>query len=76
MNETVNSMWAEFARAVMPKDASNIQRSEMKKSFYAGAWRMLQAVKEIGEESVNDDEGVDWLEACYIEIQQFRQEET
>lgn len=33
--------WDEFARAVLPKDCSTIQRQEMRRAFYAGAQAIL-----------------------------------
>ena len=29
--------WDQFARAILPKDCSTIQRQEMRRAFYAGA---------------------------------------
>lgn len=33
--------WNEFARKVIPKDASPVQRQEMRRAFYAGAQSIL-----------------------------------
>ena len=33
--------WNEFSRAVMPPDASPIQKREMRRAFYAGAHAIL-----------------------------------
>jgi hypothetical protein len=34
---TLQSKWASFERDVVPKGASAIQRTEMRRAFYAGA---------------------------------------
>ena len=36
--------WDTFARAVLPKDASAVQRQEMRRAFYAGAQGILHGV--------------------------------
>ena len=33
--------WGTFAAAVLPPEASDVQRREMEKAFYAGAWLAL-----------------------------------
>jgi hypothetical protein len=33
--------WDQFARAVLPRDASPIQKQEMRRAFYAGAQGIL-----------------------------------
>ena len=38
---TIASQWASFEHSVVPANASEIQRIEMKRSFYAGAGAML-----------------------------------
>ena len=36
--------WDSFARAVLPKDAPAVQRTEMRRAFYAGAQGILMGV--------------------------------
>lgn len=47
---TVQDKWKGFSEAVMPKDASDIQTQEMKRSFYAGAFSMFSLMKEISDQ--------------------------
>jgi len=37
VNKPIETAWKRFERMVVPADASAVQRSEMRKSFYAGA---------------------------------------
>lgn len=67
----IESEWNKFEKAVMPKDASTLQRVEMRRAFYAGAWMMLQAAKELGDESISEDAGVMALEAMEAECIEF-----
>lgn len=46
---TAESKWNEFSEATMPKDASDIQTQEMKRSFYAGAFSMFNMVMDISD---------------------------
>ena len=54
--ETVKSSWDEFEADIIPKDAPEIQRHEMKRAFYMGALfgvtfmgERSRAVSDIGE---------------------------
>ena len=37
----MNELWTTFADLVLPDDAPQIQRQEMRRAFYAGAWGMF-----------------------------------
>lgn len=63
--------WESFVRAVMPRNAPAVQRQEMRRAFYAGAWAMLCAFREIGEDSVSEDEGVAVMERLKTEVETF-----
>ena len=41
---SVEEEWESFARAVLPPNCSTVQRWEMRRAFYAGAWAMLAGV--------------------------------
>ena len=40
----IHEQWDEFARAVIPRGASQTQRQEMRRAFYAGAQGLLKAI--------------------------------
>ena len=44
---TVEEKWKGFSEATMPKEASDIQTTEMQRSFYAGAFSMFNLILEI-----------------------------
>jgi hypothetical protein len=69
---TVKASWESFEEAVMPPDAGRVQRQEMRRAFYAGAWAVLCTVREVGEESVSEADGVATLEAIKAELQAFQ----
>ena len=38
---TIASQWSDFERAVIPQEAPDVQRKEMRKAFYAGVSTIL-----------------------------------
>jgi hypothetical protein len=73
ISKRVEKQWLEFERTVMPKNAPPIQRQEMKRAFYSGAFMLLQHLKHGIEEDTTDDEGVDILESIEQECVDFMQ---
>jgi hypothetical protein len=69
---TVDGLWQEFARAVMPPHAPADQVREMRRAFFGGAWAMLTTVEQIGDEAVSEDQGVAILEALARECRAFK----
>ena len=69
--KTVKSEWESFEAAVMPRGAGIVQRQEMRRAFYAGAWSMLCAVRGIGDDSVSEEQGIETLEAMRRELEAF-----
>jgi hypothetical protein len=68
---TVREMWETFALEVIPLDAPSIQRREMRRSFYAGVFVMLQEMKVIGD-SGTEEEGCARLDAIEAELRDFQ----
>lgn len=55
----VRDLWADFEASILPEDASDVQRQEMRRSYYAGAFALLDAVSAAtspGDEMTADDE--------------------
>lgn len=46
---SVVSAWRSYESDVLPADAPPVQRSETKRSFYAGAWFTLQVMTRLAE---------------------------
>lgn len=69
--ESVDSMWKSFAKAVLPRDASSVQRQEMRRAFYGGAWAMLCEFRKIGEDAVSEKQGVAHMERLKTELEVF-----
>ena len=67
----IEAEWNNFEKAVMPKDASTLQRVEMRRAFYAGVWAMLQTAKELTDESTTEEEGAMALDAIQAECMEF-----
>jgi hypothetical protein len=59
--QTVEQFWSDYARLVLPTDASAVQRIETRKAFYAGFHTMLAICIRIGEPDVSDQEAMDAL---------------
>lgn len=67
----IASEWNNFEKAVIPSNAPLVQRKEMRRAFYAGAWAILQAAKELGDDSISEEAGVVALEAMEVEFVEF-----
>lgn len=58
MLKSIEEEWAGFSAMVMTNiDPQSVQYKEMKKAFFAGAWSLHNAVVEIGEPHVSEEEG-------------------
>ena len=70
--KTLQEAWSEFAAGIIPPNAPPMQREEMKKAFYGGAWIILSMMlNEIGPESVSEDEGMRRLQSWHDECHAF-----
>lgn len=70
--KTVKEEWDDFANAVLvPQNVSTTQYKEMRKSFYAGAWAILQACKRVANEETSDEAAVAVLEGMEKECAEF-----
>jgi hypothetical protein len=69
--ETVAQMWDSYARAVLPMDVGETQKTETRRAFYAGVFALLEKFKNIGENEVSEDAGVAYLEAISVEVTRF-----
>ena len=67
--------WNKFARALKLENASEVQRREMRRAFYAGAWaimnRLSQDVSQGDEQTPEDDR---LLEDFQNECRKFNQD--
>ena len=68
---TIQEQWEQFESLVINPNAPDVQRSEMKRAFYAGAQALLNVEWAIADTSLSDDAVVEMLEGCYQEIQMF-----
>lgn len=73
MLKSIDDEWKGFSEMVFRNTKpSETQISEMKKSFFAGAWSMFNAIEEIGEPHVSESEGFSFLEARRKECIEFK----
>lgn len=77
-NATAARMWDIFSSEVIPADASEAQRRDMRRAFYGGVAATLALCQfVIGSPGVSEDEGVEILEAvnqeCYAFARAVRQ---
>lgn len=64
--------WDSFARAILPKDASAVQRQEMRRAFYAGAQGILHGViAAFAPESEPTDEDLQIMADLELELSEF-----
>jgi len=71
--KSIEEEWVGFAAMVIPDiHPQSVQYVEMKKAFFAGAWSHHNAVVEIGEPHVSEEEGAAFLTKIQAEIQAFK----
>ncbi len=51
---TIQTFWEEFESVAIPAGASQIQRQEMRRAFYAGATAIMSIMVDISEGAVSD----------------------
>jgi len=54
MRQRVRELWVSYEQQVLPPNCSDVQRQETRRSFYAGAFGLFDAVTV----AMSDDEGV------------------
>jgi len=69
--ETVAQMWESFSK-VIPADAPDVQRIEMRRAFYAGVWGLLCSAKAVGRDEVSEEAGVAYFESVDAECRAFQ----
>jgi len=70
--DTVDNAWYSYARNVIPNDAPEVQYTECRRAFHAGAWAVLQVVIGIGEDSsVSEADGCAILDRLERELKEF-----
>jgi hypothetical protein len=64
--------WDQFARAVLPKEASLVQQREMRRAFYAGAESILfRVIQSFAPESEPTDADLKIMEDLDQELKDF-----
>lgn len=64
--------WDQFARAVLPKETSAVQRQEMRRAFYAGGHAILfRLVAVLAPDTEPTAEDIQVLEDIYQEMNAF-----
>ncbi|MBZ0086495.1 MAG: hypothetical protein K8F33_00100 [Thermomonas sp.] len=71
---TVQEQWDGFRKLVVPKDAPEVQVTEMRRAFYAGVEAMLRIQWAIGDDAVSEDAGVAILEGVHDECRRFAED--
>jgi len=70
---TIDQHWQSYRRDLIPKDASQVQITETRRAFYAGAWIMHEMSQRLGEPDISIDDGVMIFEALRLEIKAFQE---
>ena len=69
---TINQAWASFSTQVIPPDASDVQRREMKLAFYAGVAALAHLELHVADDSVSEAEGEAVLQAAHKELHEYK----
>jgi hypothetical protein len=65
----LSTLWEDLARRVLPNDASEIQKIEMRRAFMAGAHAVLTEMAILAE--LPPELGAEGLQNMHLEIQAF-----
>lgn len=68
---TIQEQWNSFAQAAIPASAPAVQRSEMKRAFYAGAEAMMRIQYTIGGKDISEAAAMHILDGCQQETHDF-----
>lgn len=71
--KTIEQEWLAFEMAVVPKEAGPVQRFEMKKAFYSGAYAVLTQMRIVANQT-NEDVAVTMIENMNRECRDFTDE--
>lgn len=73
--KSIADEWEGFAAMVFRGTRpSATQIAEMRKSFFAGAWAMINAFEEIGMDHVTEEQGFAYVEARRAECLEFKEQ--
>lgn len=75
--KTVDELWKSFEKAIIPEGAPDLQRREMKKAFYGGAWSMMHtflAMTEIAEKLEKENKGQEAKEQAMNQLDAIMKE--
>lgn len=73
--KSIAEQWQGFSEMIFRKTpASSVQRAEMRKAFYAGAWSLFCAMEEIGMPHISEDEGMEFLDKWKVECDAFKKQ--
>lgn len=69
---TIADQWASYDREVLlPAAVGEVQRTETRRAFYAGASALFALVSGLGIDDISEDQGADELEVLSQELQAF-----
>jgi hypothetical protein len=71
---TFKDSWVSFDAAVVPEDAPQMQRQEMRRAFYGGGWAMVNLMLGATEGNVPDEVGAELLAGWMAEFEAFKAE--
>lgn len=63
--------WQKFEALVIPATAPEVQRTEMRKSFYAGATVIMSVLMALGDSGISEEAGELVLQRLGEEIQAY-----
>lgn len=71
MNKTIEQMWQEYAAHAIHVGDPHIVKVLTKRTFYAGCFAMMIAIKTTAKAGVSEDEGVAYCISLECELIQF-----
>lgn len=70
-HQRIEQEWQEFQERVIPNDAREAQRSEMKRAFFGGASALLCLINDVGAAEDTELEVIDALSDVTLELAEF-----
>ena len=68
----IDTAWTDYSLEVLPLNATEVQRMETRRVFYAGAYAVMCAMVGIGDDSVSESDGINLMESMLQECEQFK----
>lgn len=67
----INAGWEKFEQQTIPKEAPEIQRTEMRRAFYSGVLTLMKLMKGLSEQDISEEQVAKFIAQLDRECYEF-----